>query len=166
MLVKWQGSEFYLICKNCLLWLSCQWSIVFTIMYLSTFLLSLFSFLGKLNWDCKKHSVLFVLILLLVLEILENEQIMTNEFQKTFQESCVKCPSSGRFYHVSLTSTNKAWSKGFDWFRIHTGSMLLSSFLYVNTRILICRISLRMVWDEMVAEGFWVLKHSGMLPAT
>lgn len=166
MLVKWQGSEFYLICKNCLLWLSCQWSIVFTIMYLSIFLLSLFSFLGKLNWDCKKHSVLFVLILLLVLEILENEQIMTNEFQKTFQESCVKCPSSGRFYHVSLTSTNKAWSTGFDWFRIHTGSMLLSSFLYVNTRILICRISLRMVWDEMVAEGFWVLKHSGMLPAT
>lgn len=124
-------------------------------------------FLG--NWTGTVKTILFclfVLILLLVLEILENEQIITNEFQKTFQESCVKCPSSGRFYHVSLTSTNKVWSKGFDWFRIHTGSMLLSSFLYVNTSILICRINLRMVWDEMVAEGFWVLKHSGMLPAT
>lgn len=78
---------------------------------------------------------------------------MTNEFQKILQESCVKCPSSGRFYHVSLTSTNKG-CKGFQWFRIHADSMLLSSFLYVNTSILVYRINLRVVWDEMVAEGF------------
>lgn len=121
------------------------------------------------NWTGTVKSFLFclfVLILLLVLEILENEQIMTNEFQKTVQESCVKCPSSGIFYHVSFTSTNEAWSKGFEWFRIHAGSMLLSSFLDVNTSILVYRINLRMVWDEMIAEVFWVLKHSGMLPAT
>lgn len=135
--------------------------------HLSTPLLSLFGFLGKLNWNCK-NLFFFFNSTFSVRDLMESEWSMSNEFHKTFQESCVKCPSSGRFYHVFLTSTNKAWFKGFGWFRVHMSSVLLSSFLYIVIPLSwFIGISLRMVWDEMVAEGVLSPKNnSGMLPAT